>query len=66
MLAMGFTAWLLLVFISVPLALNNIKMAHSSSAENNETIATLDVKTAKLHLLFGLLYSVAIVIGKIL
>jgi len=66
MLAMGFTAWLLLVFISVPAALNNIKMAHGSSAENNETIATLDVKTAKLHLLFGLLYIAAIVIGRIL
>ena len=66
MLPAGFSPWLLLVFLSLPLAFKDIKLAHNSDPDNAESIAALDVKTAKLHLLFGLLYTVAIAIGKIL
>lgn len=63
MLPAGFSPWLLLVFLSLPSAFKNIKQAHNSDPADAESIAVLDVETAKLHLLFGLLYTVAIIIG---
>ncbi len=55
--------WSLLVFLSIPLALKNINLIKKSDPEQPETIAFADVETAKLHLLFGLLFAAAITIG---
>ncbi|MBN1127094.1 MAG: hypothetical protein JXA82_18980, partial [Sedimentisphaerales bacterium] len=57
--------WGLLVFITAPLAIKNIQRVRHSLPHQPETIATLDIQTAQLHLAFGLLFSVAILLGAI-
>ncbi|MBN1815941.1 MAG: 1,4-dihydroxy-2-naphthoate octaprenyltransferase [Sedimentisphaerales bacterium] len=57
--------WGLLVFITAPLAVRNFQCLRRSLPQQPETIATLDVRTAQLHLAFGLLFSVAILLGAI-
>lgn len=52
--------WSLLVLLTVPIAINNIKAALESRIDLPERIAQLDVKTAKLHLLFGVLLIVSV------
>ncbi len=59
-------AWGLLVFLTVPLAVRNIRRAVRSQPQQPETIATLDVQTAQLHLAFGLLFALAILLGELL
>jgi len=63
MAATGFSLWLLLVFLSAPLALKVLKEAHNSIPDDAETIATLDVETAQLHLAFGVIFTVGIILG---
>lgn len=55
--------WSVLVFLTVPLAAKNFNSARRSQAQNPQTIALLDVHTAQLHLLFGVLLCLSIVIG---
>lgn len=54
--------WSLLIFLTVPIAVKNIRAALKSQIDLPEQIATLDVRTAKLHLLFGVLLIVSILI----
>lgn len=54
----------LIVLLSIPLAVKNFKSAHLSDSNNPETIATLDIQTAQLHLAFGVLLITALLIGK--
>lgn len=54
--------WSLLVFISLPLAIKNIKVINKADIEHPENIVMLDVTTAQHHMIFGLLYSVSILI----
>ncbi len=56
--------WALIVFASLPLAAKNIKTIYSCSDSRIESIATLDVMTAKLHLAFGVLLMAGILLGK--
>lgn len=56
----------LLVFLSLPMAWKNIQKILISQPDNPQGIAMLDVATAKLHLLFGLLMVLAILLGKLL
>ncbi|MCP4589696.1 MAG: prenyltransferase, partial [bacterium] len=58
--------WGLLVFATAPLAAKNFRRVVRSQPQQPETIATLDVQTAQLHLAFGLLFSLAILLGALL
>jgi 1,4-dihydroxy-2-naphthoate polyprenyltransferase len=58
--------WGLLVFATAPLAAKNLRRVVHSQPQQPETIATLDVQTAQLHLAFGLLFSLAILLGVLL
>lgn len=54
--------WSLLVFLSLPPALKNIKSIANSQPEKPKAIALIDVQTAQLHLLFGLLLTISIIV----
>lgn len=56
------TPWALVTFLSFPKAIGNLKKMRLSRKGAPETIATLDVETAQLHLVFGILFAVAIVL----
>lgn len=56
----------LLVFLTLPIAIRNIKIMFSAVADEPKAIAMLDVMTAQLHMLFGLLFSLSILIGYLL
>jgi 1,4-dihydroxy-2-naphthoate octaprenyltransferase len=58
--------WGLLVFATAPLAVKNFRRVVHSLPRQPETIATLDVQTAQLHLAFGLLFALAILLGALL
>jgi 1,4-dihydroxy-2-naphthoate polyprenyltransferase len=58
--------WGLLVFVTAPLAAKNFQRVIHSRPQQPESIATLDVQTAQLHLAFGLLFAVAILLGALL
>jgi 1,4-dihydroxy-2-naphthoate octaprenyltransferase len=58
--------WGLLVFATVPLAVKNVRRVIHSQPRRPEMIATLDVETAQLHLAFGLLFALAILLGALL
>jgi 1,4-dihydroxy-2-naphthoate octaprenyltransferase len=45
--------WSLLVLLTIPIAVKNIRAALCSDVNQPERIAALDVQTAQLHLLFG-------------
>ena len=51
--------WSLLTLLTIPIAIKNIKAAF---IQNPEQIATLDVHTAQLHLLFGVLLIISILL----
>ena len=58
--------WSLLIVLTLPLAVKNIKAALNSSIDKPEQIATLDVQTAQLHMLFGLLLILSLILGGLL
>lgn len=55
--------WSLIVFLSLPPALKNVKIISNVEAENPSSIAMLDVLTAQHHMMFGLLLSIGILIS---
>ncbi len=57
--------WSLLTLLTAPLAIANIHCALTSVPENPQTIASLDQRTAGLHLAFGFLLIVSILLGKL-
>lgn len=59
------TWWGLLTFVSIPLAVKNVMAIAGNADGSSEKIAGLDIETAKLHLAFGVLLSVSIVIGNL-
>jgi 1,4-dihydroxy-2-naphthoate octaprenyltransferase len=56
--------WSMLTFLSLPPALNNMAIAKRSQEGELDEIVSLDVKTAQLHFLFGLLLSISIILEK--
>ncbi|HNX81759.1 MAG TPA: 1,4-dihydroxy-2-naphthoate octaprenyltransferase [Candidatus Omnitrophota bacterium] len=54
--------WILLTFLSLPLAAKSMALLEKSSAQDLHTIASLDTQTARVHLVFGLLFIIALVI----
>ncbi len=57
------SAWTLLVFLSLPLALRNLRDIWSSGKESVRELTYLVVRTAQLHLIFGVLLSVGTVVS---
>lgn len=57
------SVWSLIVFLSLPLALKNINTMRTSKPNKPKTLASLDQDTAKLHLLFGILFIISLLIG---
>jgi 1,4-dihydroxy-2-naphthoate octaprenyltransferase len=54
-LAGGLTAFSLLVFLSLPLAIKAVNMVHRKESVPMKIFATIDAATAQVHLAFGLL-----------
>lgn len=50
----------LAVFLSLPLAVGDIRCIAGARQENLAAVAAMDVRTAQLHLIFGVLYIVAL------
>lgn len=64
MVAVGFISpWTLIVLISLKPALDNLKFISKANIENPEEIAIGDVRTAQHNLMFGLLYSLGLLLG---
>lgn len=55
--------WSLLTFLTAPLAIANVRSALASAPEKPQAIAALDLRTAALHLTFGLLLIVSLLLG---
>ncbi len=58
--------WTLLVFISFPQALANLREISKAEIEKPEKIAMMDVKTAQHHMMFGLLLSIGLLLSHLL
>lgn len=54
--------WSLMVVLTLPLALKNIKKVAVSQPEIPEQLATIDVETAQLHFAFGLLLTISVLL----
>ncbi len=54
-----------IVLLTLPLAINNIKMMRSSRAHHAEDIGTLDLHTAKHQMAFGILYTISFALALI-
>lgn len=57
------SAWTLLVFLSLPLALANLRDIKNSGEESARELSYLVVRSAQLHMVFGVLLSAGIVAG---
>lgn len=58
--------WALIVFLSLPPAIKNIQMVSKAEVNNPEVIMMADVRTAQHHLMFGVLFSIGILLGAII
>ena len=56
--------WALLVFLTLPLGLKNMKIIHQAKGEKPASLAMMDVATAQLHLSFGLLLCISILLAR--
>ena len=56
--------WSLLVLLSLPPAIKNMNQIKGVQVDDTAKIAMLDVQTAQLHMLFGLLLSASILLSK--
>ena len=57
------TPWTLLVLLSLPPAVGNVRAVWCSRPDRPEEIAAIDVRTAQHHALFGLLFVVGLIVG---
>ncbi len=60
------SAWTLLVFLSLPLAFRNLRDIWSSGEESVKELTYLVVRSAQLHLIFGVLLSAGIVVSALI
>ncbi len=58
-----FPVWSFLVYLSLPMALRNVREMISCDVDNTSSISTLDQQTAQLQLLFSVLLSISFVIA---
>ena len=62
--AFGWLPWTsLIAWLTLPLALGNIRQMLKARPEEEQDIATLDQKTAQLQMAFALLLAVGLVLG---
>lgn len=54
--------WTLLILISLPVALKNAKDISVAEVNNPQAVAIMDIKTAQLHMQFGLLLTIGLII----
>jgi 1,4-dihydroxy-2-naphthoate octaprenyltransferase len=55
--------WSVLVFVTVPIAIQNIRAVKDSRPGNAEALASIDVRMAQLHLVFSVAFIVALILG---
>ncbi|MHC4926223.1 MAG: 1,4-dihydroxy-2-naphthoate octaprenyltransferase [Planctomycetota bacterium] len=55
--------WSLLTLLTAPIAIKNIKTALTSRPDDPEAITMLDIQTAQLHMPFGLLLIISVLLG---
>ena len=65
-LAQVASLWALLVFLTLPLGLKNMRVFHSASTGKSGTLAAMDVATAQLHMTFGLLLCISLILARLL
>ncbi len=65
-LARILSPWTLLTLVSAPLAVKNLRLVLASRPGEAEDLATADVSTAQLHMAFGVLLIIGVVLGAIL
>jgi 1,4-dihydroxy-2-naphthoate polyprenyltransferase len=58
--------WAWIIFLTIPLAGKNIFLIQRAQINSPQGIATLDVATAKLHLTFGVLLVISLMLGSFL
>ena len=58
--------WVLIVFLSLPPAIKNIKTISRASQKNKNSLALIDITTAQHHFLFGLLFAIGLLISAFL
>ena len=58
--------WCLLVLLSLPPAVRNLRTIAKAAPDRSEQIATIDVQTAQVHLLFGVLLSAGLGLSALL
>ena len=58
--------WGLLVFITLPLGLKNMKIIHRARGERSTALAMMDVATAQLHLAFGVLLCAGLLLARLI
>ncbi len=59
-------SWIsLCVLLSLPIAIKNIKTVRKSVAGNPKKISTIDAQTAQLHLAFGALFFISLILEKL-
>jgi len=56
--------WALLVLLTLPLGLKNIKTIHQAHGEKSASLAMMDVATAQLHMTFGLLLCLGLLLAR--
>lgn len=67
LIVFGLLDWYaLIVLISLPTAIKNIKEFSNVKLNNPELIAMMDVKTAQLHMQFGLLFVIGMILSGLL
>jgi 1,4-dihydroxy-2-naphthoate octaprenyltransferase len=57
--------WTLLTLITLPGAISNIKLMNKAQKDTPEEIANLDQRTAQHHMMFGLLFSIGLLLKAI-
>jgi len=55
--------WSILVFITLPIVIQNIRTVKDSKPDSPDTLALIDVRTAQLHLVFSVAFIVALILG---
>ncbi len=55
--------WSLLPVMTLPLAVRNVRLVMRSRPEQSDELAAIDVRSAQVHLLFGVLLIVSVVMG---
>ncbi len=56
--------WSLLVFLALPLGIKNMKTFHQSTDGKSAALAMMDVATAQLHMAFGLLLCISLLLAR--